>query len=160
MVPCPTGQMFLRLDVVYCAQWFDSGLWHNSSHNFTFHGDKRVPVFGNLLIRSQLKLTGERMGVVHCCRGQKDNNIWESYTNVKITLSGFKANQSNKYVQFQPQQYITGISDKLIIDRYTLYSSEFNKAVTVQTRSTAVMQYHLNIWAFSSHFQVILKLHR
>lgn len=54
MIPCPTGHMFLRLDVVCGAQWLDPGLRHNCTHDFTFHCDERVPVIWDFLIRSQL----------------------------------------------------------------------------------------------------------
>lgn len=53
MIACPTGHMFLRLDVVRSAQRLHPGLWHNCAHNFTFHRDKGVPVTWDLLIRSQ-----------------------------------------------------------------------------------------------------------
>lgn len=73
----PTGHVLLRLDVVGSAQRHHAGLRHDSAHDFTFHGDKGVPVTRDLLIRSQLKLAGEGMGMIHCCVGRKQKAACE-----------------------------------------------------------------------------------
>lgn len=73
----PTGDVLLRLDVVGGAQRHHPGLRHDSAHDFTFHGDKGVPVTRDLLIRSQLKLAGEGMRMIHCCVGRKQKGACE-----------------------------------------------------------------------------------
>lgn len=71
VVAGPAGHVLLGLHVAAGAQRLHPGLGDDCAHNFTLHGDERIPVARNLLVRSQLELAGERMGMIHGCKGKR-----------------------------------------------------------------------------------------
>lgn len=66
----PAGHVLLWLHVAAGAQGLHPGLGDDRAHDFTLHGDERIPVARDLLVRSQLQLTGEGMGMIHSCGGK------------------------------------------------------------------------------------------